>query len=83
MSDPATSPGNEEAGNEESIVADDVADTSSKAGDHVVKPSTEKEPGEEVEAPPERENEEEPSHEAVGIGVLDASGKIRQTEDDV
>lgn len=31
-------------------------------------PSTEKEPGEEPKAPPH--SEEEPSHEAVGIGII-------------
>ncbi|MFE6997171.1 hypothetical protein ACFVAE_14490 [Microbacterium sp. NPDC057659] len=39
-----------------------------EAGDQLKEPSTEKEPGEEPKAP--KKNDPEPSHEAVGIGVI-------------
>lgn len=73
MSDP-----DEAENSEEANPATDAAEPSPKAAGHVMKPSTEKEPGEEVEAPRETKEEEELSHEAVGIGVIDASGRPKQ-----
>lgn len=75
MSDPIESEGNEEV----SPIAD-AATPGTKSADNVIKPSTEKEQGEEVKAPPELKDEEEPSHEAVGLGVLDADGRPNQAD---
>lgn len=76
MSDP-----DEAQGDEEAHLSTDAAAPGPKSADHVIKPSTEKEPGEEAKAPLEQEEEEELSHEAVGIGVLDASGQPKQTDE--
>lgn len=75
MSDPRATQGEEEV---HSATASETKEQESTA--NVSKPSTEKEPGEEAKAPPERE-EEEPSHEAVGIGVLDDAGRPKQVEE--
>lgn len=75
MSDPVTAQGGEERhpATDSDVETDELAE-------RVSEPSTEQEPGEEPKAPPGRE-EAEPSHEAVGIGVLDSSGHPKQVAD--